>query len=114
MGSARLQSRPSSSTRSANSRRWATAAFDHRAWQSSPRAYPLPDTEAWLRRLKAAGHRLVFLSNMPVPYARHLESAMSARRPTARLLVPAFRIATTPVVPIPRRTRTRVEGTQMR
>ena len=36
---------------------------------------PLPDTEAWLRRLKAAGHRLVFLSNMPVPYALHLESA---------------------------------------
>ncbi|MEO6743002.1 MAG: HAD family phosphatase [Caldimonas sp.] len=38
---------------------------------------PLPDTEAWLRRLKVAGHRLVFLSNMPVPYARHLESTHS-------------------------------------
>lgn len=36
---------------------------------------PLPDTEALLRRLQAAGHRLVFLSNMPVPYASHLESA---------------------------------------
>ena len=35
---------------------------------------PLPDTEALLRRLHAAGHRLVFLSNMPVPYARHLEA----------------------------------------
>ena len=36
---------------------------------------PLPETEALLRRLHAAGHRLVFLSNMPVPYARHLETA---------------------------------------
>ena len=36
---------------------------------------PLPDTEALLRRLHADGHRLVFLSNMPRPYAQHLETA---------------------------------------
>jgi len=28
---------------------------------------------ALFRRLKAAGHRMYFLSNMPVPYARHLQ-----------------------------------------
>ena len=36
---------------------------------------PVPETEALLRRLHAAGHRLFFLSNMPAPYARHLEAA---------------------------------------
>jgi len=36
---------------------------------------PLLDTEALLRRLHAGGHRLVFLSNMPRPYAQHLESS---------------------------------------
>ena len=35
---------------------------------------PLPDTVALLRRLHAAGRRLHFLSNMPAPYADHLES----------------------------------------
>ena len=34
---------------------------------------PMPDTIALLRRLKDAGHRLVYLSNMPEPFARHLE-----------------------------------------
>jgi putative hydrolase of the HAD superfamily len=33
----------------------------------------LHDTVALLRRLKAAGHRVYYLSNMPAPYARHLE-----------------------------------------
>ena len=32
-----------------------------------------PATVVLLRRLKAAGHRLAFLSNMPAPYLRHLE-----------------------------------------
>ena len=32
-----------------------------------------PATIALLRRLKASGHRLAFLSNMPAPYVRHLE-----------------------------------------
>jgi putative hydrolase of the HAD superfamily len=32
-----------------------------------------PPTLALLQRLKAAGHRLHFLSNMPAPYARYLE-----------------------------------------
>jgi putative hydrolase of the HAD superfamily len=34
---------------------------------------PVPDTVALLRRLQAAGRRLHFLSNMPAPYAEHLE-----------------------------------------
>lgn len=33
----------------------------------------LHESVALFRRLKAAGHRTFFLSNMPVPYARHLE-----------------------------------------
>lgn len=35
---------------------------------------PLPDTVALIRRLHAAGHTLFYLSNMPAPYAQHLES----------------------------------------
>ncbi len=35
---------------------------------------PLPDSVALLRSLHAAGRELYFLSNMPEPYARHLES----------------------------------------
>jgi putative hydrolase of the HAD superfamily len=34
---------------------------------------PMPASVALLQRLKARGHRLFFLSNMPVPYAEHLE-----------------------------------------
>lgn len=34
---------------------------------------PMADTLDWLARLRAAGHRLYFLSNMPAPYADHLE-----------------------------------------
>jgi putative hydrolase of the HAD superfamily len=34
---------------------------------------PIPATVALIERLQAAGHRLFFLSNMPAPYARHLE-----------------------------------------
>lgn len=34
---------------------------------------PLPDTVALAEQLHAAGHRLYFLSNMPAPYADHLE-----------------------------------------
>ncbi|HRH90108.1 MAG TPA: HAD family phosphatase [Rubrivivax sp.] len=34
---------------------------------------PMPDTVALLRRLHAQGRRLHFLSNMPAPYAEHLE-----------------------------------------
>lgn len=33
-----------------------------------------PDTVALLRELKEAGHRLFYLSNMPLPYAEHLEA----------------------------------------
>lgn len=36
---------------------------------------PMPDTVALLRRLHRAGRRLHFLSNMPRPYAAHLEAA---------------------------------------
>lgn len=32
-----------------------------------------PDTLALMNELRAAGHRLFYLSNMPVPYADHLE-----------------------------------------
>jgi putative hydrolase of the HAD superfamily len=34
---------------------------------------PLPASVALLQRLKERGHRLFFLSNMPIPYAEHLE-----------------------------------------
>ena len=34
---------------------------------------PQPGTVALMRALKDAGHRLFFLSNMPAPYAEHLE-----------------------------------------
>lgn len=34
---------------------------------------PVEHTVALLKRLKARGHRLVYLSNMPAPYADHLE-----------------------------------------
>ena len=34
---------------------------------------PLPDTVALIAELKAAGHRLFYLSNMPGPLAEHLE-----------------------------------------
>jgi putative hydrolase of the HAD superfamily len=36
---------------------------------------PLPETVALLRRLRAAGRELYFLSNMPEPYARHIEAS---------------------------------------
>ena len=35
---------------------------------------PLPDTVDWIARLHAAGHRLFYLSNMPAPFADHLEA----------------------------------------
>lgn len=34
---------------------------------------PIAETVDLLRRLKAAGHRLFYLSNMPAPFADHLE-----------------------------------------
>ncbi|CAG1019435.1 FMN hydrolase / 5-amino-6-(5-phospho-D-ribitylamino)uracil phosphatase [Burkholderiaceae bacterium] len=34
---------------------------------------PLPHTQPLLNRLRERGHRLFFLSNMPKPYAAHLE-----------------------------------------
>lgn len=34
---------------------------------------PLADSVALLRRLRDAGHRLFYLSNMPLPFAEHLE-----------------------------------------
>ncbi len=36
---------------------------------------PLPETVALLSRLHAAGRELYFLSNMPEPYARHIEAS---------------------------------------
>lgn len=35
---------------------------------------PLPDSVALLQRLRAAGRRTFYLSNMPAPYADHLEA----------------------------------------
>lgn len=35
----------------------------------------MPDTAALIQRLRGAGQRLCFLSNMPRPYARHLRAA---------------------------------------
>lgn len=36
---------------------------------------PMPGTVALMHELSAAGHRLYFLSNMPAPYAAHLQAA---------------------------------------
>lgn len=36
---------------------------------------PLPDSVALLQRVRAAGHRSFYLSNMPAPYADHLEAS---------------------------------------
>ena len=36
---------------------------------------PLPETVGWLERLREAGHRLFFLSNMPAEVADHLEAS---------------------------------------
>lgn len=38
-----------------------------------PHLQPQEPSVALFRQLKAAGHRMYFLSNMPVPYARHLQ-----------------------------------------
>ena len=38
-----------------------------------PHLEPLPDTVALVASLREAGHRLYYLSNMPAPYAEHLE-----------------------------------------
>jgi putative hydrolase of the HAD superfamily len=38
---------------------------------------PMPAMLALLQRLRERGHRLFFLSNMPAPYADHLEAAHS-------------------------------------
>jgi putative hydrolase of the HAD superfamily len=38
-----------------------------------PHLVPQADTVAFLHRLKAEDHRLLFLSNMPAPFAAHLE-----------------------------------------
>lgn len=38
-----------------------------------PHLAPLPDTVALVERLHAAGQPLYYLSNMPAPYAEHLE-----------------------------------------
>ena len=35
---------------------------------------PMPASVALVERVRAAGHRLALLSNMPVPYAAHLEA----------------------------------------
>lgn len=40
-----------------------------------PHLQPLPGTVDLMRQLKVAGHRLFYLSNMPAPYADHLERA---------------------------------------
>jgi putative hydrolase of the HAD superfamily len=41
---------------------------------------PQPATVQLMQRLREAGHRLYFLSNMPAPYARHLEHTHSFMR----------------------------------
>lgn len=40
-----------------------------------PHLVPVAGTVAWLERLVAAGTRLHFLSNMPVPYAQYLQQS---------------------------------------
>jgi putative hydrolase of the HAD superfamily len=41
---------------------------------------PMPPTVDLLRRLDGAGHALYFLSNMPRPYAHHLETSHEVMR----------------------------------
>lgn len=41
---------------------------------------PLPDTVALIKHLQAAGHALYYLSNMPAPYADHLEAVQPVMR----------------------------------
>jgi HAD superfamily hydrolase (TIGR01509 family) len=36
---------------------------------------PMPESVALIERVRGAGHRLALLSNMPAPYADHLEAA---------------------------------------
>ena len=65
---------------------------------------PQQETVAILKALKTAGHRLFFLSNMPEPYARHLEQhhaflawfedgVFSARVKTGKPGLDIFRLA---------------------
>ncbi|MEW6703563.1 MAG: HAD family phosphatase [Pseudomonadota bacterium] len=44
-------------------------------WAVPQELQPLPQTVRLIERLKADGHALYFLSNMPLPYAQHLETA---------------------------------------
>jgi putative hydrolase of the HAD superfamily len=41
---------------------------------------PVPETVALLQALRSAGRRLYYLSNMPAPFASHLEAAHSVMR----------------------------------
>jgi HAD superfamily hydrolase (TIGR01509 family) len=58
-------------------RRTGLAASDvQRVVDGVPRELqPVPETVDLLRRLRAAGRGLHFLSNMPLPYAQHLEDS---------------------------------------
>lgn len=51
------------------------AELQHLIASIPPHLTPLPGTVELIQALKAAGHRLYFLSNMPAPYARHLHSS---------------------------------------
>jgi putative hydrolase of the HAD superfamily len=42
---------------------------------------PTPEGVALIERVRAAGHRLALLSNMPAPYAQHLEAAHACFAP---------------------------------
>jgi putative hydrolase of the HAD superfamily len=42
---------------------------------------PTPEGVALIARVRAAGHRLALLSNMPAPYAQHLEAAHACFAP---------------------------------
>jgi putative hydrolase of the HAD superfamily len=58
-------------------RRTGLAAADvQRVVDGVPRELqPIPETLAWLQRLRQRGRPLYYLSNMPAPYATHLEQA---------------------------------------
>jgi putative hydrolase of the HAD superfamily len=48
----------------------------HRVVQAVPdELQPIPETVALIRALREAGHATCYLSNMPAPYAEHLETA---------------------------------------
>ena len=70
VGRARCAGRAASPTRTRLPRDGVAALID----AIPDHLQPMPDSVALIERVRAAGHRLALLSNMPRPYAAHLEA----------------------------------------